>query len=184
MRKLFGISKLRPMLQRLFSKTVQWALREGQGLGFSLPLVDDLVNLARTSFHRELPKTCRENVFKMQVFHVPIPLLLCQSLRFTSRMKVTCRPKFLDRFRFSTHVFFSSPNFSYELQYKHLAMKFEDSESRGQILISRHSTPTFPQKRFPAAVDALCFHPCRPRRFKPTAHTSLAMPPCHLSAAP
>ena len=80
--------------------------------------------------------------------------------------------------------FFPSPNFLYELQYKHLAMKFEDSESRGQILISRHSTPTFPQKRFPAAVDALCFHPCRPRRFKPTAHTSLAMPPCHLSAAP
>ena len=84
--------------------------------GFSLPLVDDLVNLARTSFHRELPKTCRENVFKMQMFHVPIPLLLCQSLRFTifwfkiRRMKVTCRPKCLDRFRFSTHVFFSSPN--------------------------------------------------------------------------
>ena len=127
---------------------------------------------------------------RCKCFMVPIPLLLCQSLRFTSfwfkvrRMKVTCRPKFLDRFRFSTHVFFSSPNLLYELQYKHLAMKFEDSESRGQILISRHSTPTFPQTRFPAAVDALCFHPCRPRRFKPTAHTSLAMPPCHLSAAP
>lgn len=149
------------------------------------------LNLARTSFHRELPKTCRENVFKMQVFHVPIPLLLGSPIFLVHQFLVQSKKNESDlptKISWPISIFnaclCSSPNFLYELQYKHLAMKFEDSESRGQILISRHSTPTFPQKQFPAAVDALCFHPCRPRRFKPTAHTSFARPPCHPFSSP
>ncbi len=67
-------------------------------------------------------------------------------------------------------------------------MKFafflENSESRGQIVISRHSRPTFPQTPFPAVVDALCFHTCRPRRLINRQLTPVAMPPCHLSTAP